>query len=48
MSIKSYWLSFEFAKRGAIHVHCLFYLEDQPNLIEALQCKDKPLQKQKL
>ena len=41
MNIKAYWLSYEWAKRGTIHVHCLWWVEDQPNIIEALNCKDK-------
>ena len=41
MKIKAYWLSQEWAKRGAIHVHCLWWVEDQPNIIAALNCKNK-------
>jgi len=41
MNINAYWLTFEWAKRGAIHVHCLWWVENQPDLIGALNCKDK-------
>ena len=41
MSINAYWLTFEWAKRGAIHVHCLWWVDNQPDLIKAMNCKDK-------
>ena len=48
MNITAYWLTFEWAKRGAIHVHCLWWVKDQPDIIAALNCKDKAIQKQLL
>ena len=44
MNITAYWITQEWAKRGAIHVHCLWWIKDQPDLIGALNCKDKDKQ----
>ena len=44
MNIKAWWITYEWAKRGAIHVHCLWWVEGQPDLIAAINEKDKDKQ----
>ena len=34
-------MSFEFQKRGAIHAHCLFWLEDQPDILKIIKKYNK-------
>ena len=44
MDITAYWISWEWQKRGQIHCHMLIWMKDQPDIMEALNCKDKEKQ----
>ena len=37
LKIKDFWVSFEWQKRGSIHSHCLFWLDDQPDILKAFK-----------
>lgn len=37
LQITDYWCSFEWQKRGAIHVHCLFWTRGQPDILKIIK-----------
>ena len=48
LGINAYWITQEFQKRNAIHVHCLWWMDDQPDLMAAMREENKEKQLQML
>ena len=41
LNIEKYWVTFEWQKRNSVHAHCLFWIRDAPDILEAMKTKDE-------